>query len=94
MNNQKYSEEYAEKLRDPRWQKKRLEIFSRDGWKCVLCKDRESTLHVHHLFYFYKKEPWDIVNGFLITVCENCHKAISKIKFTVTTLIKKGEGNN
>lgn len=30
-------EEYAKKLMDPRWQKKRLEIFKRDGWKCQNC---------------------------------------------------------
>lgn len=42
---------YKEKLKDPRWQKKRLEIFDRDGWKCVECGDKDSTLNVHHIFY-------------------------------------------
>lgn len=66
-------EEYAEKLRDPRWQKKRLEILNRDEWKCKYCKEKEKTLHVHHIFYFPNKDPWEIHNGFLITLCEDCH---------------------
>jgi len=65
---------YAEKLKDPRWQKKRLEILERDEWKCMSCGDKENTLHVHHIFYFPGKEPWDVHNGFLITLCEKCHK--------------------
>jgi hypothetical protein len=66
---------YAEKLKDPRWQKKRLEIFERDGWACMACSSKSKTLHVHHIFYLPKKEPWEIPNGFLITFCEGCHKS-------------------
>ena len=65
--------QYSEKLKDPRWQKKRLEILERDGWKCMSCGEKETTLHVHHIFYFPGKEPWEINNGFLITFCEHCH---------------------
>ncbi len=65
--------DYLEKLKDPRWQKKRLEILERDGWKCMCCGNKDRTLHVHHIFYFPQKEPWDIPNGFLITFCERCH---------------------
>ena len=65
--------EYFEKLKDPRWQKKRLEILERDNWTCRYCGDTEKTLHVHHLFYIPKVEPWEIHNGFLLTLCERCH---------------------
>jgi len=64
---------YSEKLKDPRWQKKRLEILERDGWKCMSCGGKEKTLHVHHIIYFSHKDPWEINNGFLITLCESCH---------------------
>jgi len=67
---------YTEKLKDPRWQKKRLEILERDGWKCMACGGTKNTLHVHHIFYFPRKEPWEIQNGFLITFCEGCHKSL------------------
>lgn len=42
---------YIEKLRDPRWQKKRLQILERDGFACQSCYDTETTLHVHHCTY-------------------------------------------
>ena len=63
---------YSKKLRDPRWQKKRLEILNRDGFTCRLCEDSESTLHVHHKRYF-SGEPWEIPNSLLVTLCESCH---------------------
>ncbi len=62
---------YSEKLKDPRWQRKRLEILSRDNWKCTKCGDDKSTLHVHH--EKYKGEPWEIDNSKLKTVCHVCH---------------------
>jgi hypothetical protein len=66
--------EYSEKLRDPRWQKKRLEIMERDGWACQNCFDTESTLCVHHKYYLKDKEIWEYPNRLLITLCENCHE--------------------
>lgn len=65
--------EYAEKLKDPRWQKRRLEILERDQWCCQKCYDGDSTLHVHHLAYFPDLEPWQIQPACLVTLCEECH---------------------
>ena len=65
---------YSDKLKDPRWQKKRLEILERDEWSCQICHDTESTLHVHHRRYFTDKDPWDYPDGILITLCEDCHE--------------------
>jgi hypothetical protein len=65
---------YSEKLRDPRWQKKRLEILERDGWTCRECFDTESTLVVHHRKYLPGKDPWDYPEKLLITLCEGCHE--------------------
>lgn len=64
---------YKEKLKDPRWQKRRLEIMQRDDFTCQRCKDKEETLHVHHLHYVYGIEPWDYHPDFLLTLCETCH---------------------
>lgn len=72
---------YAEKLQDPRWQKKRLEILERDNWRCQLCNDDKSTLHIHH--QKYKGEPWDAPNTYLITYCKHCH-SITTILFDWT----------
>lgn len=71
---------YSNKLKHPKWQKKRLEIFNRDGFKCCLCDDAEDTLHVHHKSYGWNKEPWEYDNDNFQTLCEICHKAIEKLK--------------
>jgi 5-methylcytosine-specific restriction endonuclease McrA len=39
---------YRDKLKDPRWQKKRLEVFSQANWQCQKCKRSDLQLHVHH----------------------------------------------
>lgn len=64
---------YSEKLLDPRWQKKRLEILNRDQFTCQCCFSTTKTLHVHHLKYHKGKEPWEIENCYLMTLCEECH---------------------
>lgn len=66
--------EYSDQFKDPRWQRKRLEIFERDGWSCQSCGDAESTLNVHHMRYLGNLDPWDYPNDLLITLCEECHK--------------------
>jgi hypothetical protein len=65
---------YSEKLKDPRWQRKRLEIMERDGFACQECGDEKSTLAVHHAYYVSKREPWEYPNWSLSTLCDNCHK--------------------
>lgn len=87
--------DYWKKLKDPRWQKKRLEVFQRDNFTCRDCGDKERTQHVHHCFY-EKGDPWNTGMEFLLTLCDECHsirqdfenncrKALGKI-FTRTLL--------
>lgn len=64
---------YIELLKDPRWQKKRLEIMERDDWKCTMCEDEGRTLHVHHCYYERDKMPWEYPSRSLVTLCEDCH---------------------
>jgi 5-methylcytosine-specific restriction endonuclease McrA len=70
----KYQQEYYQKLKDPRWQKKRLEVMQRDGFSCQICFDTDSTLNVHHRRYIQGNEPWEYENYLLVTLCESCHK--------------------
>lgn len=65
---------YTEKFKDPRWQKKRLEILERDGWACKSCGNDKSTLHVHHKWYIGGNDPWDYPDNCLATLCEECHE--------------------
>jgi hypothetical protein len=64
---------YSEKLRDPRWQKKRLCVMQRDGFACRDCGDEKSTLQVHHCHY-EKGGPWMTNERFLLTLCADCHE--------------------
>jgi len=68
---------YAELLKDPRWQKRRLEIMERDEWTCQTCKDTKATLTVHHKSYRMVGgkfvDIWDYPGDDLITLCEACH---------------------
>lgn len=66
---------YAQKLRDPRWQKTRLQVMERDEWTCRVCGDTKTTFNVHHMFYVKGREPWDYPLSSLITLCEVCHEA-------------------
>ena len=71
---------YSDKLKSPQWQKKRLEIFSRDNWACVKCGDTETTLHVHHKEYINGNDPWDYDSCVFATLCEHCHQQIEILK--------------
>lgn len=64
---------YSEKLRDPRWQKRRLQILERDRWTCQSCGSTDKTLHVHHSCYVDGYEPWDSNPDTLVTLCLDCH---------------------
>jgi len=63
---------YSQKLRDPRWQKKRLQILERDNWTCKSCGSVEKSLQVHHVIYL-KRDPWDYPSEYYQTLCEECH---------------------
>ena len=66
---------YADKLKDPRWQRRRLEIMGEDNFTCVMCFDTESMLVVHHRCYIKGREPWDYTDNFLMTICYACHNS-------------------
>lgn len=65
---------YSDLLKDPRWQKKRLEILQLDHWQCRDCGSKTKTLHVHHLRYKKGAKPWEYNNSSLITLCDQCHE--------------------
>ena len=80
---------YGEQYKDPRWQKKRLEILERDRWSCAKCGMAENTLHVHHRYYIKGADPWDYPNEVLITLCEDCHKNESECFWYDFQIIKE-----
>ena len=67
--------EYFEKLKDPRWQKKRLAVLKRDKWRCQKCLNDKEMLVVQHKYYNNKfKNPWEYPLEALITLCDDCHQ--------------------
>lgn len=65
---------YAEQLRNPNWQRRRLEILSRSDFSCENCGDAESTLNVHHKYYRKGRMAWEYEDHELMALCESCHK--------------------
>ena len=66
-------EDYAELLRSPLWQKKRLEIMQRDNFTCCKCGCTYKELQVHHIKYIKGRKPWEYDNEDLVTLCSDCH---------------------
>ena len=66
---------YSEARKDPRWQRKRLQIMERDDWTCQNCGSTDKTLNVHHKGYAKGLMPWDYADFCLVTLCEECHRS-------------------
>ena len=73
-------ERYAEMLRSPLWQKKRLEIMQRDDFTCQHCGCKERELQVHHRAYHKGAKPWEYDDSELITLCNQCHEVETEVK--------------
>lgn len=67
---------YSELLKSPEWQKKRLEIFSRDNWTCQCCKSKSKQLQAHHIYYERGLKAWEYDNEVIVTLCDDCHNNI------------------
>lgn len=74
---------YADKLRHPLWQKKRLEILERDKFTCQKCWDNETELHIHHSYYKNGANPWEYENDSLSALCKYCHAIVEHLKTLV-----------
>ena len=70
------TEAYRKRLKDARWQKKRLDILARDSWTCQACGEvmPSNGLNVHH--FAYGPTPWGVDDADLVTVCEGCHEKV------------------
>lgn len=64
---------YSDDLKDPRWQRKRLERLQLAAWCCEDCDSDAKTLHVHHKFYRRGAKPWEYEDHELLVLCEDCH---------------------
>lgn len=72
--------------KDPRWQKRRLEILSRADWRCEACEETTKQLHVHHRHYVRGRKPWEYKDNELDALCETCHERATAATKTMKTL--------
>lgn len=78
---------YWEKLQDPRWQKRRLEIFGRAEFKCEECGNGKLQLHCHHKIYHKGREPWDYPDKELACLCDPCHEKWHEVKDVLNAIL-------
>lgn len=71
---------YSEKLQDPRWQKKRLNVLELDDYTCQLCGSTTKSLQVHHKYYIHGLNPWEYDVKTLTTLCADCHQLEGDMK--------------
>lgn len=64
---------YAEKLLDPRWQRRKSEVQMAHDFTCEDCGSKTNTLHVHHCIYLPGREPWEYEDDLLMLLCDGCH---------------------
>jgi hypothetical protein len=65
---------FAEQIKHPNWQKKRLEVLESAGWECENCGVKDVTLNVHHKQYVKGRMYWEYDRHELECLCEDCHK--------------------
>jgi len=61
-------------LRDPRWQRQRLEVMQAASFACQDCGSHSDSLNVHHSVYVRDRRPWEYEADFLLCLCDACHK--------------------
>ena len=76
---------YAEQIKHPKWQKKRLEVLEHYNFTCQECGEKEKELHVHHPFYKKNVMIWDYAIGELMCLCCDCHKDAHSIDDKIKT---------
>lgn len=74
---------YSDLLRDPRWQKKRLEVLDKAGFKCEECGCDSDELHVHHCWYEKGKMPWEYSDCCFKCLCRECHGVRQKEELAI-----------
>ena len=75
---------YKKRLANPRWQRRRLEVLERAGWRCEWCGRGDEELQVHHGYYERERhEPWRYDSMTLYALCDGCHERAEKARAAV-----------
>lgn len=85
--------EFRAQWKDPRWQKKRLEVMQDANWECENCGDKATTLNVHHKRYIKGRKVWEYERELLVCLCEPCHEVEHQQKeLLLRILVEAGPG--
>lgn len=86
-----FKSSYGALLRNPKWQKARLETMQRANFACEKCGDKDSTLNVHHKNYKQGRNPWEYELSNFVCLCESCHEDIHEQKQVINNLLPYSE---
>jgi hypothetical protein len=64
---------YAQQLRHPLWQRRRLEVLQRADFTCERCGSTSTELHAHHKTYIRGRMAWQYPDDLLECLCDPCH---------------------
>lgn len=78
---------YSDRLKDPRWQRRRLEILQRSDFSCEACEAKDKILHVHHKLYRKGAMPWEYEDHELQALCEKCHEEEHAVRSALASAI-------
>lgn len=81
---------YAEQLKHPNWQRRRLEALESSGFSCENCGDKETTLHVHHKRYIKGRMAWEYELEELSVLCEPCHESHHRDENVLQEIASRG----
>jgi hypothetical protein len=91
---------YEDQLKNPKWQKRRLERMGLADWKCERCGDDSEQLHIHHKQYHTwpsgaRVAPWEYEDADLACLCETCHTLThldpNKVRMFAEPLLSKAQ---
>lgn len=51
-----------------------MAVFERADWMCESCADTSKSLTVHHGYYRFGCEPWELPRDTLHCLCQDCHE--------------------
>lgn len=78
---------YADDLKHPLWQRRRLEVLQRADFVCQRCGAHDRQLHAHHKVYVRGRRLWDYLDDQLECLCEDCHTLAHEQKTKLDLLI-------
>lgn len=82
---------FAEQIKHPNWQRKRLEVMEAAGFECENCGAHDVTLNVHHKQYVKGRLYWEYERHELACLCEDCHKSEHSTQDALKALLSEVE---